>query len=40
MFLEWIDVEFSSGVFDLLDDPIETLHYGSEDADTTRSNGH
>jgi hypothetical protein len=35
MFLEWFDVEFSSGVFDLLDDRIEALDYGSEDIDTT-----
>jgi hypothetical protein len=33
MFLEWFDVEFSSDVFDLLDDPVETLDYGSKEAD-------
>ena len=40
MFLEWFDVEFLSGVYDLLDDPIESLEYDSEDVDITGSNGH
>jgi hypothetical protein len=35
-----LKVEFSSGVFDLLDDPIETLDYASEDIDKTSPNGH
>jgi len=40
MFLDWFDLEFLRGVYDLLEDPIETIDYGPEDVETTGSNGH
>lgn len=39
MFLEWFDVEFQSLVFDLIDEPIQTIDYDSEDDGDPGSNG-
>ena len=39
MFLELFDIEFHSGVCDLVDDPINNLEYLSEDDDESQSNG-
>ena len=39
IFLEWFDIEFHSGVCDLVDDPIHNLEYLSEDDDNPGSNG-
>jgi len=39
MFLEWFDVEFQSLVFDLIDAPIQTIDYGSDDDAGPGSNG-
>ena len=39
MFLEWFDIEFHSLVFDLLNEPIETLDYGLDNDVEPGSNG-
>jgi hypothetical protein len=39
MFLEWFDIEFHSGVFDLCDEPIRIIDYDSEDGGEPNSNG-
>jgi hypothetical protein len=39
VFLEWFDVEFHSGVFDLCDGPIRILDDASEDDGEPNSNG-
>jgi hypothetical protein len=39
MFLEWFDVEFHSGVFDLCDEPIQIENYDTPDDDEPNSSG-